>query len=86
MFSEDREIALLSRLHTLLQFGINSGLELNQMALLDVTLDSEIERRQWSIRYLQEGRLRAYVEIAHDVLHGEFFVLYPNGKLWIRGA
>jgi hypothetical protein len=86
MYSEEQEIVLLTRLHTILQHGTSVGLDLCKMSLLDVTLGSETERRQWSIHYLQEGRLRAYVEISRNILHGEFFVFYPDGKLWIRGA
>lgn len=64
----------------------NPGLELCAAALAEIILLSKTERRRNSIRYFQEGQLRALAELSEGKLHGKFMVFYPDGKLWIRGA
>jgi antitoxin component YwqK of YwqJK toxin-antitoxin module len=53
---------------------------------MDALWNSQIERRHWSLRYWQEGRLRLLAETRHGNLHGEFLLFYPDEKLWMMGT
>lgn len=77
---------LLQRFNRLLQPEPSFGLELCKVGLMDALWGSQVERRRYSLRYHQEGRLRLFVETYRGDLHGEFLLFYPDGKLWMRGA
>ena len=81
---KDRE--LLDKFDHFFKPEASFGRELCKFGLVDAIWGSQVERRKWSLRYLQEGRLRLVTDIYHGYLHGEFFVFYPDGKLWVKGA
>lgn len=66
--------------------GDNIGLVMCAVGLAEVFLNSQTERRRNSIRYFQEGRLRAIADTYKGTPHGDFLVFYPDGKLWMRGV
>lgn len=66
--------------------GDNVGLAMCALGLAEIFLNSQTERRRYSIRYFQEGRLRAVADTYQNVPHGDFLVFYPDGKLWMRGV
>lgn len=70
----------------LVSSGENPGMALCALALTEIFLTSKTERRNHSIRYLQDGRLRAVADIQEGVPHGEIIVFYPDGKIWMKGA
>lgn len=76
----------LEKLESFLRPDPNFGFELCKLGLIQAVWESKIERRNHSLRYLQEGRLRLLTEIHQDVLHGKFLLFYPDGKLWMRGV
>ena len=77
---------LLQRFNRLLQPEPSFGLELCKIGLIDALWGSQVERRRYSLRYHQEGRLRLIAETYRGDLHGEFLLFYPDGKLWMRGV
>lgn len=77
---------LLAKFDRFLQPEKSFGLELCKLGLIDAIWGSQIEKRLYSLRYHQEGRLRLYAETYRGNLHGEFFLFYPDGNLWMRGA
>lgn len=64
---------------------LNIGMELFAAAMADILLNSQTDRRRYSMRYLQEGRLRAIAGLYSKNLHGDFLIFYPDGKIWMRG-
>lgn len=66
--------------------GDNIGLAMCAVGLAEVFLNSQTERRRNSIRYFQEGRLRAIADTYQGTPHGDFLVFYPDGKIWMRGV
>lgn len=77
---------LIGQFNRLLQPEPSLGLELCKLGLMDALWGSQVERRRYSLRYHQEGRLRLFAEMYRGDLHGEFLLFYPDGKLWMRGA
>jgi hypothetical protein len=77
---------LLQRFNRLLQPEPSFGLELCKIGLIDALWGSQVERRRYSLRYHQEGRLRLIAETYRGDLHGDFLLFYPDGKIWMRGV
>ncbi|MBK8201820.1 MAG: hypothetical protein IPK68_05720 [Bdellovibrionales bacterium] len=75
----------LNRINDMIS-GDNVGLAMCAIGLAEVFLNSQTERRRNSIRYFQEGRLRAIVDTYKGIPHGDFLVFYPDRKLWMRGV
>lgn len=61
------------------------GVLLWQLALADVFLHSQTERAGDSLKYFQDGKLRAVTGVNGDVPHGSFEVFYPTGQTWMVG-
>lgn len=64
----------------------NIGMLMCMAGLSEIFLNSKTERRNHSIRYLQEGRLRAVADLQDGVPHGDLLAFYPDGKIWIKGC
>jgi hypothetical protein len=86
MYRTSRELNLLNRFSKLLQPEKSIGLELCKISVLDALWGSQIDRKKWSMRYLQEGRLRVLVGLSSGNLHGDFLLFYPDGKIWMSGV
>lgn len=66
-------------------FPEKDGLMLCALALAEILTNSEMVREEKTIRYLQNGKLRATVGAIGDTLDGPFEVFCPNGTTWMRG-
>lgn len=64
----------------------NIGMELCAIGMADIFMNSKTERIENTIRYSQDGRLRAVVGLVEEMPHGSFEVFYPDGKIWMLGA
>lgn len=64
----------------------NIGMMMCMVGLSEIFLNSKTEKRKHSIRYLQEGRLRAVADIQDGLPHGDVLAFYPDGKIWIKGC
>ena len=64
----------------------NIGTELCVAGMADIFMNSKTERIENTIRYTQDGHVRAVVGLSAEMTHGEFEVFYPDGKICMRGA
>ncbi|MBX2986830.1 MAG: hypothetical protein KF802_02935 [Bdellovibrionaceae bacterium] len=86
MFGEDWKLKKkLNDINDTISKEGNVGLALCAVGLAEIFLNSKTERRKHSLRYLQEGRLRAIADIQDGVPHGDLLAFYPGGKIWIKG-
>ncbi len=86
MFGDELELKKkLRNLENTISQEENIGLAMCAMGLAEIFLNSKTEKRKHSIRYLQDGRIRAVADIQDGMPHGDLLAFYPDGKIWIKG-